>query len=299
MLHTKAAGRTPSIVAGSPSLGTTPRNIDLVHGSVASSRAICRVSISVVEDDVAALVDFQHGLEFGVGYDVHGGLQRVAEMKFYAQVALLYQMEAGGVALVGGQVETEEGVTVSVVVASQTVPLVLPDLTGRGEQAHVAPGEEVVLEIGLKGFGGYLSSVHVHRVEAYGVVLGVKRILGVRTVVGIVIDAAQHQTFRQSAEEQVLVRVRPSTRGNGVHLAVDGPHRILDRALLESLDVGHLHGGIEGGLLDKQGGIDDFDPVIGVGSTSHQRKRGLIAHQSDLDIDAVDQEFILQKQVHV
>ena len=220
MLHT-AAGRTPSIVAGSPSLGTTPRNIDLVHGSVSSSRAICRVSISVGVDDVGVLVDFQHGLEFGVGYDVHGGLQRIAEMKFYAQVALLYQMEAGAVALVGGQVKTEEGVTMSVVAASQTVPLVLPDLTGRGEQAHVAPDEEVVLEIGLKGCGGYLSSVHVHRVEAYGVVLGVKRILGVRTIVGIVIDAAQHQTFRQSAEEQVLVRVRPSTRGNGVHLTSD------------------------------------------------------------------------------
>ena len=237
MLHTKAAGRTPCIVTGSPSLGTIPRNIDLVHGSVSSSRAICRVSISVVADDVAALVDFQHGLEFGVGYDVDGGLHRVAEMKFYAQVALLYQMEAGAVALVGGQVKTEEGVTVSVVAASQTVPLVLPNLTGRGDQAHVAPDEEVVLEIGLKRSGGYLSSVHVHRVEAYGVVLGVKRNVVVRTVVGVVIDAAQHQTFRQSAEEQVLARVRPSTRGNGVHLAVDGPHRILDRALLESLDM--------------------------------------------------------------
>ena len=187
----------------------------------------------------------------------------------------------------------------SVVAASQTVPLVLPNLTGRGEQAHVAPDEEVVCEIGVEGFGGYLSSVHVHCVEAYGVILGVKRILVVRTVVGVVIDAAQHQTFRQSAEEQVLVRVRPSTRGNGVHLTVDGPHRILDRALLESLDVCHLHGGIEGGLLGKQGGIDDADPVIGVGPTSHQRKRSLTAHQSYLDIDAVDQEFILQKQIHV
>ena len=299
MLHTKAAGRTPSIVVGSPSLGTTPRNIDLVHGSISSSRAICRVSISVVADDVAALVDFQHGLEFGVGYDVHGGRQRVAEIKFYAQVALLYQMEAGAVALVGGQVKTEEGVTVSAVAASQTVPLVLPNITGRGEQAHVAPDEEVVCEIRLEGFGGYLSSVHVHCVEAYGVVLGVKRILVVRTVLGVVIDAAQHQTFRQSAEEQVLVRVRPSTRGNGVHLAVDGPHQILDRALLESLDVCHLHGGIEGGLLGKQGGIDDVGLVIGVDSTSHECKRSLTAHQSYLDIDAVDQEFILQKQVHV
>ena len=84
MLHTKAAGRTPSIVVGRPSLGTTPRNIDRVHGSISSSRAICRVSISVVADDVATLVDFQHGLEFGVGYDVHSDRQRVAEMKFYA-----------------------------------------------------------------------------------------------------------------------------------------------------------------------------------------------------------------------
>ena len=69
-------------------------------------------------------------------------------------------------------------------------------------------------------------------VEGEGVVLGVKRVLGVHAVVRIVIDAAQHQTFRQSAEEQVLVRVRPSACGKGVHLAVDGPHRILDRVLL-------------------------------------------------------------------
>ena len=160
MLHTKAAGRAPSIVVGSPSLGTTPRNIDLARGSIASSLAICRVCISVVVDDVAVLVYFQHGLELDVDDDVHGVQQRVAEMQFYAQVALLYQMEAGTVALVGSQVETKEGVAVSVVA------------------------------------GWYLSSVHVHRVEIDGVVLGVKRILGVHAVVGIVIDAAQHQTFR-------------------------------------------------------------------------------------------------------
>ena len=131
MLHTKAAGRAPSIVVGSPSLGTTPRKFDFVRGSIASSLAICRVSISVVVDDVAALVYFQHGLELGVDVDVDGVQQRVAEMQFYAQVALLYQMEAGAVALVAGQVETEEGVAVSVVAASQSVPFVLPHLAGR------------------------------------------------------------------------------------------------------------------------------------------------------------------------
>ena len=298
MLHTKAAGRTSSIVVGSPSLGTTPRNIDLARGSIASSLAICRVSISIVVDDVAALVDFQYGLELGVDDDVHGVQQRVAEMQFYAQVALLYQMEAGAVTLVGGQVETE-GVAVSVVAAIQSVPLVLPHLAGRGEQTHVAPDEEVVCEIGLERFGGYLSSVHVHRVEVDGVVLGVKRILVVRTVVGIVIDAAQHQTFRQGTEEQVLVRVRPSASRNGVHLALDRSHRILDRALLQSIDVRHLHGRIQGGLLCKQGGVDDLYFVIGVGPTSHECKSRLTTHQSYLDIDAVDQEFILQKEIHV
>ena len=161
-------------------------------------------------------------------------------------------MEAGTVALVGGQVETEEGVAVPVVAASQPVPLVLSHLDGRGEQAHVVPHEEVVFVIRLERFGGHLSSFHVHRVEADGAVLGVKRILVVHAVVGIAIDAAQHQTLRQGAEEQVLVRVRPSACGNGVHLAVDGPHRILDRALLESLDVCHLHGRIEGDLLCKK-----------------------------------------------
>ena len=221
VLHTKAIGKA-SIFLGSPSLATTPPKTDAVFGSIASRRAICRVSISVVVDDVAVLVDFQHGLEFGVGDDVHGGPERFSEMTFYAQVALLYQMKAGTVALVGGQVETEEGVAVSVVVESQTVPLVLPYLAGRGEQARVAPGEEVFCEVGLEGFGGYLSSVHVHRVEIYGVVLGVKRVFIVRAVVGVVVDAAQYETFRQGTEEQVLVRVRQSSRGNGVHLAVDG-----------------------------------------------------------------------------
>ena len=204
-------------------------------------------------------------------------------------------MEAGTIALIRGQVKTEEGVAVSEVAASQTVPLVLPNLAGRGEQTRVAPDEEVVFEIGLERFGGYLSSVHVHCEEVNVVVLGVKRILVERTVLRIVIDAAQHQTFRQDAEEQVLVRVRPSTRGNGVHLTVDGSHRIL----LESLDVSHLHGRIQSGLLCEQGGIDDGDLVIGVDSTSHECKRRLTAHQTYLDIDAVDQEFILQKHIHV
>ena len=63
--------------------------------------------------------------------------------------------------------------------------------------------------------------------------------------------------------------------------------------------MSHLHGGIEGGLLDEQGCVDDGYLVIEVGSTSHQRKRGLATHQSYLDVDSVDQEFILQKHIHV
>ena len=91
MLHTKAIGKA-SIVVGSPSLGATLRNIDIVCGSIASSLAICKVSRSVVVDDVSALVYFQHGLELIVGDDVHGGRQRVTEMHLDAQVALLYQI---------------------------------------------------------------------------------------------------------------------------------------------------------------------------------------------------------------
>ena len=62
--------------------------------------------------------------------------------------------------------------------------------------------------------------------------------------------------------------------------------------------MSHLHGGIEGGLLDEQGCVDDGYFVL-VGSTSHQRKRGLATHQSYLYVDSVDQEFILQKHIHV
>ena len=43
--------------------------------------------------------------------------------------------------------------------------------------------------------------------------------------------------------------------------------------------MSQLHGGIEGGLLDEQGRVDDGYLVL-VGSSSHQRKRGLATHQS-------------------
>ena len=66
-------------------------------------------------------------------------------------------MEAGAIALVGGQVKTEEGVAVPEVTTIQSVPLVLPHLTGR-EQVEVAPDEEVVIEIRLERLGGYLSA---------------------------------------------------------------------------------------------------------------------------------------------
>ena len=52
-------------------------------------------------------------------------------------------METGTIALVGGQVKTEEGVAMPEVIARQSVPFVLPYLTGRGEQVEVAPDEEV------------------------------------------------------------------------------------------------------------------------------------------------------------
>ena len=99
-------------------------------------------------------------------------------------------------------------------------------------------------------FGKYLLAVYVHGEEVDVVVLGVKRILVVRTAVCVNIDTTQHQTFRQGAEEQVLMRMRRCSRGNGVGLAVDGTHRILGCALLEGLDVRHLHGRIQGLLCE-------------------------------------------------
>ena len=48
---------------------------------------------SEVVDDVAILVDFQHGLELSIGEDVHSVRQRIVEMHLDVQVAVLYQME--------------------------------------------------------------------------------------------------------------------------------------------------------------------------------------------------------------
>ena len=155
---------------------------------------------------------------------------------------------------------------------SRAVPLVLPNLTGRGEQIRVAPDEEVVFEIGLERFGGYMSFVHVH-----------------------------------CEEVNVAPDVSAGCRGTGSRAcATERPEwstpysrQIASDTLLESLDASHLHGRIQGGFLCEQGGIDDGDLLIGVDSASHECKRRLTAHQTYLYIDAVDQEFILQKQIHV
>ena len=140
----------------------------------------------------------------------------------------------------------------------------------------------------MERFGGCLSTVHVHVEEVDGVVHGVKRIYVVRTVVNVVIDAAQHQTFQQGTE-QILVRVRPSARGNGIDLAVDGTHRILGRCLLEGFDVRHLHGRVQGGLLYEEDGIDEGDLVVGVYPSGDECERVLAEYQLYLEFDAVDQ----------
>ena len=61
----------------------------------------------------------------------------------------------------------------------------------------------------------------------------------------------------------------------------------------------HLHGRTQGGFLREQGGVDDLDLVGRVCTTGHERECVLAAYQSYLDIDAVDQETILQDQDHV
>ena len=115
-----------------------------------------------------------------------------------------------------------------------------------------------------------MSSIHVHGEEVGVVVLGIKRIFDVRTVVSVVIDTTQDELFQQGTEEQVIVSVRPGSRGNCVDLAVDGSHWILGLALLEGLDVRHQHGQVQGGLLRKHGGFHDVDPEILVGPVCHQ-----------------------------
>ena len=83
------------------------------------------LSPSEILDDVPALVDLQHRFEFCVHDDVDGLLERCSEMHLDAQVALLYQMEARPITRVRGQVETKEGVPITEVVTTQTVPFVL------------------------------------------------------------------------------------------------------------------------------------------------------------------------------
>ena len=144
-----------------------------------------------------------------------------------------------------------------------------------------------------------MSSVDVHGEDVDVVVLGVGRVLSLRTVVRVIVNAAQHQTFRQGTEEQVLVRVRVGACGYAIDLAVDGTHRILDRALIQGLDVRHMYGRDQGCFLREQDAVDDTDIVLRIPTPSHERERVHVSHQSYLDVDAVDQETILQEQIHV
>ena len=57
----------------------------------------------------------------------------------------------------------------------------------------------------------------------------------------------------------------------------------------------HLHGRIQCGFLNEQGGVADLDPEIEVGSTSHDGECILVGYQLCFDLDAADKEFFLEK----
>ena len=145
-------------------------------------------------------------------------------------------MEAGAIALV--QVKTEEGVAVPIVAASQSVPLVLPNIAGRGEQTHAARDEEVVFEIRLERFVGYLSPVHVHCVEADSVVLAVKWILSVRIVI-IIIIIIKRLLWRQYPRK-IRAQWRNKTKGLGILVTMyNAKSRQLDGGAKKLKRIGH------------------------------------------------------------
>ena len=94
------------------------------------------------------------------------------------------------------------------------------------------------------------------------------RVLNVRTVVRVIVNAAQHQTLRQGTEEQVLVRVRVGACGYGIDFVVDGTHRILESALIQGLDVRHMYGRDQGCFLREQDAVDDADIVLRIPTAS-------------------------------
>ena len=158
--------------------------------------ALSGQSPSVAVDDVAALVDLEHGLEFAVDDHVHG--LRKCRRKVYldADITLSNQVEATTVAGVRCYIETEEGVAVTEVVTRQFVTFVLGMFTGGGEQVDVASNVAPILEVWLEWFDRHLTSVDVDGQEVYGVVLGVEWVFSLIPVVGIIVDTPQDESFR-------------------------------------------------------------------------------------------------------
>ena len=107
---------------------------------------------SEVVDDV--LVDLKDGLKLGVGYDVHGGRLRIAEMNLVAQVALLSQMEAGDVACAWREILPEEGVAVPEVDARKSVFVIRTHFASRGEHVETASIDRLPAKFGWKGLEG-------------------------------------------------------------------------------------------------------------------------------------------------
>ena len=125
-------------------------------------------SLSVIVNDVPALVDFEH-LEFIL--HVHGLSECRGEMNLDAQVALLYHVATRSVAHVQGDIETEDCVAVMEVPARQTVLFVLRHLSGRGEQFALTPDVPSIRENRKKGIGGHQSTVHIYGEDVDVVVL--------------------------------------------------------------------------------------------------------------------------------
>ena len=67
--------------------------------------------------------------------------------------------------------------------------------TGGREQVDVASNVAPVLEVWLEWFGRHLTPVDVDGQEVYGVVLGIEWVFSIISVVGIIVDTPQDESF--------------------------------------------------------------------------------------------------------
>ena len=132
----------------------------------------CSCLVVVVVENVSVCVNFDNTFKLCIDDEVYCVGKGLSEMKFYAKVALFYELKMISRTTIRGHIKCKQGVSLVIIASSHLVSLILGKCPNSGEKTLKASYEILTasfLKLEKKRFPRYLLSIHVNTDLGYDV----------------------------------------------------------------------------------------------------------------------------------